>query len=144
MSGYLDSHLPEIFAEHSKKHSTPKDVISDLVSAHKYTPHPRFGGELEIMCLRRDRNGDCEPAGYNPGMRAFLDGLIEEGLAKKVTEVEGQPVRLELTGGEVICFEKYAAFIERADTSYSHSEVGLLKFARSIDAFASMMQSFSG
>ncbi len=140
MSGHLTAKTYSLF-------KATKPLSPQIEELHGFSSTPSFGGEIEIMALQMDGNGEYAPVGYmgdtdNPGMRDFLVALEEEGY--DVTKrVEGLPIGLTNDNGEVITFENYAAFVERADRSYSGSAENLKVFGDSIDRFTASLSQFA-
>lgn len=129
------------------KNVTGASLAQIIAEAHQYTSQPKFGGELEVMGLLQNSQGSLEPAGYDHtdtqmGMRGLIDNmLVSHGFGVKKS-VDGKPSKIISPEGEIICFENYAAVVERADKAYAPQN-GLATFAESIDKFSQALSAFS-
>ncbi len=109
-----------------------------LAALHGGTTAPKFGAEMETMILQPT------PQGYKPityaQARHFLDALTTQHGFTVRRHAGGKPFVLDGPDGSVICFERYASVLERADKAYSGDLAGLGVFMASIEAHAQRLQ----
>jgi len=68
--------------------------------------------------------------------------LAQKNAYTVANRINGHPTTLHGADGAILCFEKYAAVVERADKAYSQ-DGGFSKFTASIDDFAQQMQDYA-
>ncbi len=125
----------------------PKNVQKQVIKAHNPNPKPKFGGEVEVMLMHPPKDGQCEPVGYKAeagkaGMQDFFTEMTDSKKFHSAKDIDGQDVLLHGDDKSVLCFENYAAVIERADRAYDQ-ENGLSQFALSVDSFVGKVSQFA-
>ncbi len=115
-------------------------ISSQITGFHRGTATPRFGGEIETALGYQGPDGP-KPIAYSgtnqPTARHVLHYFIDQAKYSVAKEDEsGNPYVLEAPDGSVVCFERYASVLERADRSFPADQNGFSNFIRSVNGYA--------